>query len=139
MVGEVSYRVKGNQMMIAGPLEMLGVAHCDYMNFHFKWVDSDSKMTTMEQFYTQGDVAPLGRLNYVFNTVMPGSVPPEEEETQPETAEDTVITPVETAPESDGETTVPAKKGCGSSLSAAAAVLTATAAAVVVSKKKENE
>ena len=82
MIGEVSYRVKGNQMMISVPLEMLGVAHCDYMNLHFKWVDSDSKMTTMEQFYTEGDVAPLGRLNYVFNAVMPGSTPPAEEETE---------------------------------------------------------
>ena len=112
------------------------------MNLHFKWVDSDSKMTTMEQFYTEGDVAPLGRLNYVFNTVMPGSVPPEEVETQPETetAEDIATTPAETAPETDGETETEApKKGCGSSLLASAAVLTATAAAVVVSKKKENE
>ena len=142
VIGEVSYRVKGNQMMIAVPLELLDVEHCDYMNFHFKWVDSDSKMTTMEQFYTEGDVAPLGRLNYIFNTVMPGSVPPEEVETQPETetAEDIATTPAETAPETDGETETEApKKGCGSSLSAAAAVLTATAAAVVVSKKKENE
>ena len=142
VVDQVPYRVKGNQMMIAVPLELLGVQHPDYMNLHFKWVDSDSKMTTMEQFYTEGDVAPLGRLNYIFNTVMPGSVPPEEVETQPETetAEDIATTPAETAPETDGETATEApKKGCGSSLSAAAAVLTATAAAVVVSKKKENE
>ena len=140
VVDQVPYRVKGNQMMIAVPLELLGVQHCDYMNFHFKWVDSDSKMTTMEQFYTEGDVAPLGRLNYVFNTVMPGSVPPEEAETQPETetAEDMVTAPDETAPESDGEATEPVKKGCGSSLLAPAAILTAAAAAVV-SKKKENE
>jgi hypothetical protein len=141
VVGEVSYRVKGNRMMIAVPLELLGVEHCDYMNFHFKWVDSDSKMTTMEQFYTEGDVAPLGRLNYIFNTVMPGSVPPEEVETQPETetAEDIATSPAETAPETDGETDAP-KKGCGSSLLTSAAVLAATAAAAVaVSKKKENE
>jgi hypothetical protein len=104
-------------------------------------VDSDSKMTTMEQFYTEGDVAPLGRLNYIFNTVMPGSVPPEEVETQPETetAEDIATSPAETAPETDGETDAP-KKGCGSSLLTSAAVLAATAAAAVaVSKKKENE
>jgi hypothetical protein len=138
VVDQVPYRVKGNQMMIAVPLELLGVQHCDYMNFHFKWVDSDSKMTTMEQFYTEGDVAPLGRLNYVFNTVMPGSVPPEEVETDAETAEDIVTTPDGTAPESDGEATEPVKKGCGSSLLAPAAILTAAAAAVV-SKKKENE
>ena len=143
VIGEVSYRVKGNQMMIAVPLEMLGVEHPDYMNLHFKWVDSDSKMTTMEQFYTEGDVAPLGRLNYIFNTVMPGSVPPEEDETETETAEDIVTPPVGTTPEDTAESdegdTEPAKKGCGSSLLASAAVLTATAAAVVVSKKKENE
>ena len=144
VIGEVSYRAKGNQMMIAVPLELLGVAHCDYMNFHFKWVDSDSKMTTMEQFYTEGDVAPLGRLNYVFNTVMPGSVPPEEVETDTETAEDIVTTPDgtspdETAAESDGESTEPDKKGCGSSLLSSAAIITAAAAAAGVSKKKENE
>ena len=144
VVGEVSYRVKGNQMMIAVPLELLGVQHCDYMNFNFKWVDSDSKMTAMEQFYTEGDVAPLGRLNYVFNTVMPGSVPPEEVETDTETAEDIVTTPDGTAPdetatESDGESAEPDKKGCGSSLLSSAAILTAAAAAAVVSKKKENE
>jgi hypothetical protein len=147
-VGEVSYRAKDNEMMIAVPLEMLGVEHCDYMNFHFKWVDSDSKMTTMEQFYTEGDVAPLGRLNYVFNTVMPGSVPPEEVETEAP-AETPAETPTEgdvtegTAPaeSTDGDTETDApKKGCGSSLlTSAAAILAASAAAVAVSKKKENE
>ena len=141
VVGEVSYRAKGNKMMIAVPLEMLGVEHCDYMNFHFKWVDSDSKMTTMEQFYTEGDVAPLGRLNYVFNTVMPGSVPPEEAETdaETETAEDLVTTPAETDRESDGETTKPEKKGCGSSLLSIAAAVTAAASAFALSKKKDDE
>ena len=141
VVGEVSYRVKDNQMMIAVPLELLGVEHCDYMNFHFKWVDSDSRMTTMEQFYTEGDVAPLGRLNYVFNTVMPGSVPPEEAETdaETETAEDLVTTPAETDRESDGETTKPEKKGCGSSLLSIAAAVTAAASAFALSKKKDDE
>jgi hypothetical protein len=141
VVGEVSYRVKGNQMMIAVPLEMLGVEHPDYMNLHFKWVDSDSKMTTMEQFYTEGDVAPLGRLNYVFNTVMPGSTPPAEEETEAPTETPTEGDVTEgTAPEenTEGETEAP-KKGCGSSLLTSAAVLAASAAAVAISKKKENE
>ncbi len=121
-IGEVSYRVKGNQMMIAVPLEMLGVAHCDYMNFHFKWVDSDSKLTTMEQFYTEGDVAPLGRLNYVYNTVLPGSVPPSEQETSENT--DTVD-PADTGVETEAgdqtgtgneDPTNKPSKGCGSTL-----------------------
>ena len=144
VIGEVSYRAKGNQMMIAVPLELLGVTHCDYMNFNFKWVDSDSRITTMEQFYTEGDVAPLGRLNYVFNTVMPGTTPPAEEETGTPTESVGDVTEG-TAPEdttasdvSSESETQPGKKGCGASLSAAA-VLTAAAAAVCLSKKKENE
>ena len=101
-------------------------------------------LSTMEQFYTEGDVAPLGRLNYIFNTVMPGSVPPEEVETQPETEAPTEGDVTEgPAPEesTNGETETDApKKGCGSSLLTSAAVLAATAAAAVaVSKKKENE
>ena len=135
-VGEISYRAKGNQMMIAVPLEMLGVEHCDYMNFNFKWVDSDSKITTMEQFYTEGDVAPLGRMNYVFNTVMPGSTPPAEEETSSESTGD--VTEGTLPSEPDVSTEVPPKKGCGASLSAAA-LLTAAAAGVCLAKKKENE
>jgi hypothetical protein len=114
------------------------------MNLHFKWVDSDSKMTTMEQFYTEGDVAPLGRLNYVFNTVMPGSTPPAEEETEAPTetpTEGDVTEGTAPADSTDGDTETDApKKGCGSSLlTSAAAVLAASAAAVAVSKKKENE
>ena len=117
------------------------MGHCDYMNFNFKWVDSDSRITTMEQFYTEGDVAPLGRMNYVFNTVLPGTTPPAEEETgTPD--ESTGDVTEETAP---GETTGDSasepqtgKKGCGASLSAAA-LLTAAAAGVSLTKKKENE
>ena len=144
VIGEVSYRAKGNQMMIAVPLELLGVEHCDYMNFNFKWVDSDSRITTMEQFYTEGDVAPLGRLNYVFNTVMPGTTPPAEEETETPTESAGDVTegtvPEDTTASDVGSEseTQPEKKGCGASLSAAA-TLTAAAAAVCLSKKKENE
>ena len=70
IVDEISYRAKGNQMMIAVPLEMLGITNPSGIKFDFKWVDSDSKMTTMEQFYTEGDTAPLGRLNYTFQNCL---------------------------------------------------------------------
>ena len=134
VIGDVSYRVKGNQMMIAVPLELLGVEHCDYMNFHFKWVDSDSRMTTMEQFYTEGDVAPLGRLNYVFNTAMPGSTPSEENETEASTA---LGAPPTEAP-TDGETDAP-EKGCGSVIpSLLVPMAIAGGAALTVKRKKED-
>ena len=143
VIGEVSYRVKGNQMMIAVPLELLGVQHCDYMNFHFKWVDSDSKMTTMEQFYTEGDVAPLGRLNYVFNTVMPGSVPPAEDETEVSTNGETgsVTEPATKVPNVTTETETDGKdsKGCSSVLPSLVLPLAAVGgAALTVKRKKED-
>ena len=142
MIGEVSYRVKGNRMMIAVPLEMLGVQHCDYMNFTFKWVDSDSKMTTMEQFYTEGDVAPLGRLNYVFNTVMPGSVPPEEAETEEptETPTETPTDPEETPTEAptNGETEAP-KKGCGSVIPSLLVPMAIMGGAALTLNRKKDE
>jgi len=134
VIGDVSYRVKGNQMMLAVPLELLGVEHCDYMNFHFKWVDSDSRMTTMEQFYTEGDVAPLGRLNYVFNTAMPGSTPSEENETEASTA------PGETPTEAptDGETDAP-EKGCGSVIPSLLVPMALAGGAALTAKRKKED
>ena len=144
VIGEVSYRVKGNRMMISVPLELLGVEHCDYMNFNFKWVDSDSKITTMEQFYTEGDVAPLGRMNYVFNTVMPGSTPPSEEETEAptETAGDVTegTVPEDTTAPAVEDTTAEKSGGCKSvlpSLILPAAVL--SGAALTAKRKRDEE
>jgi hypothetical protein len=112
------------------------------MNFNFKWVDSDSKLTTMEQFYTEGDVAPLGRLNYVFNTVMPGTTPSEETVTESSTEVPTEA-PTETtdvpAETTDAGTETPAKKGCGASLPAVLLPVTAACAATCARKKKEHE
>ncbi|MBE6648774.1 MAG: hypothetical protein E7614_04560 [Ruminococcaceae bacterium] len=65
-VGEVSYRVKDNKMMIAVPLEMLEISDYSKINVSFKWVDSVVKISNMEAFYELGDAAPLGRLNYVY-------------------------------------------------------------------------
>ena len=143
VIGEISYRVKGNQMMIAVPLDMLGVTHCDYMNFHFKWADSDSKITTMEQFYTEGDVAPLGRLNYVFNTSLPGSVPPAENETEVpaetngDVTEETV--PEDTTAHTGEDTTEGTGGGCKSVLPSLILPFAAVgAAALTVKRKKED-
>ena len=137
-VGEVSYRVIGNRMMIAVPLEMLGVTHCDYMNFHFKWVDSTSVVNTMEQFYTEGDIAPLGRMNYIFNTVLPGSVPPPEQETTENTD---AIVPDETVEQTEtigeAQTNEPAK-GCGSSLLSALMPILGLAALPLLKKKERT-
>ncbi|MBO4423579.1 MAG: hypothetical protein J5879_09075 [Clostridia bacterium] len=63
---EISYRVEGNKMMIRVALEDLGISDHTHIAFAFKWVDSDMKITTMEQMYSEGDCAPLGRLCYTF-------------------------------------------------------------------------
>ena len=68
MEGTVSYQVKNNQMMVAVPLYQLGISNYNAVNFEFKVLDAkNSDMTTMESFYTDGDVAPLGRLNYIYH------------------------------------------------------------------------
>ncbi len=53
-------------MMINVPLEALGITDYSQIRFAFKIVDSDTKITTMEQMYSEGDCAPVGRLSYVF-------------------------------------------------------------------------
>ncbi len=67
MADTVSYRVQENKMMISVPLSQLGFTDHNAVNFEFKIVDGASEMATMESFYTDGDAAPLGRLNYVYH------------------------------------------------------------------------
>lgn len=93
IVGEVSYRAKENQMMIAVPQEMLGITNPCGIKFQFKWADSRTEITTMEQFYTDGDAAPLGRLNYTFQNCM-----------DPKTAEQYVPTTDTTAESTEQQT-----------------------------------
>ena len=84
-VGNVNYRVAGNEMMIAVPLSMLGVDDYKEINLEFKWADSDTFYEEIEDFYCDGDVAPLGRLNYVYQNYIPG-VSGVETETETESA-----------------------------------------------------
>ena len=72
-IGKVSYRVEGAEMMISVPLEMLGYADYEKIYLEFKWADADQKVkyTTMEDFYLYGDVAPLGRLNWIYQNYIP--------------------------------------------------------------------
>ena len=73
-VGEISYKKDGNEMMIAVPFSMLGIYDPDEVYIEFKWADADSKKkyNTMEDFYLYGDIAPLGRLNWIYQNYIPG-------------------------------------------------------------------
>ena len=151
VIGEVSYRAKGNQLMIEVPLALLGVEHCDYINFDFKWADSDSKITTMEQFYTEGDAAPLGRMNFSFNTTMPGTTPPAEEpdtteevttETEPDTVVDTLPADIaddtEILPDVSAEETTAAEDGGCASLLTVSALLPVLGLTLCLCRKRKD-
>ena len=70
--GTVSYRVKENEMMIAVPMELIGVEYYNMICMQFKWADSDTLLDSMSDLYIDGDMAPLGRLNYVYQNYIPG-------------------------------------------------------------------
>ncbi len=160
-VGEVSYRVAGNQMMIAVPQEMLGIENYYEVDLEFKWADSKTTYDEMEDFYCDGDVAPLGRLNYVYQNYIEGkSTPPASEtetepvtETEPETPVESDTLP-ETAPDTEHATqTEPVSEtlseaapeteegkdqGCASAVAVAStALLCVLASAAVVLRKKD--
>ena len=140
-VGEISYRVKDNQMMIAGPLELLGIEGYMEINVEFKIADSETVYDEMEDFYCDGDVAPLGRLNYVYQNYIPGvsQITYPEIETEPDTEAPTDAPATEAptdAPATEAPTDAPAteaptesdtvaeKKGCGSALMSSILLLT---------------
>lgn len=72
-LGKVAYRVEGAEMMISVPLRMLGIENYNEIYLEFKWADADKnkKYSTMEDFYLYGDVAPLGRLNWIYQNYIP--------------------------------------------------------------------
>ncbi len=112
-IGEVTYQVSGNKMMIAVPLSMVALDNYKEINIQFKWADSTTTYNEMEDFYIDGDAAPLGRLNYIYQNYIPGesviTYPG-----QPETEASTVIAAdtqpddpmVETDTAGDAETSV---------------------------------
>jgi hypothetical protein len=74
-IGEVCYKIEGSEMMISVPLSMLGIENYKEIYLEFKWADADkdTKYTTMEDFYLYGDVAPLGRLNWIYQNYIPSA------------------------------------------------------------------
>ncbi len=64
-VGSVSMKIEGNKMMVAVPRSAIGVAG-NLFHLEFKWADN-YKDNDIFSFYTDGDAAPYGRLNYVYS------------------------------------------------------------------------
>jgi hypothetical protein len=62
---EVQYRVKGNELMIAVPRQVLGLSEGP-ASFEFKWADNIGQVNTIDDFTLNGDAAPPGRFNYLY-------------------------------------------------------------------------
>ena len=144
-VGEVSYRVKDNEMMIAVPLSMLGIEDYRAIDVEFKWADSDTIYDEMEDFYCDGDVAPLGRLNFIYQNHIPGvtvlepetTAPETEAPTEPVTDEPATEAPADTTGETESETAPALPAGCASSVSIAAFALVALMGTALLRKRED--
>ncbi len=64
-VADLTYTVEGNVLKIVVPRAALGLDH-DNFTLWFKAADSTEAYICIEDFYDKGDVAPLGRLNFVY-------------------------------------------------------------------------
>lgn len=73
-VGEIQYRVKGNELMISVPRKALGLAPGP-VEFEFKWGDNWQKDNSIDEFTINGDAAPPGRFNYLYTTKYPLNLP----------------------------------------------------------------
>lgn len=61
--GKAAYSMAGNKMQLSIPLSTLGLE--DSFKIEFKWADNYSE-DDIYSFYTKGDAAPYGRLNYTY-------------------------------------------------------------------------
>ena len=64
--GEATYVVKGQAMELAIPRSVLGLDNGKPFELEFKWADNSQADGDIYDFYLSGDVAPLGRFNYLY-------------------------------------------------------------------------
>ena len=131
--GECEYTVSGNVMQIKVKRTDIGLTEADF-TVNFKVTDGVVLEGDIMNFYTTGDVAPLGRFKYSY-VVKGGSTPAPGADTGAGTQDNGDA-------QTDGTATDPGKKsntGLIIGISAAAvAVIAAAAAAVVIIKKKKK-
>lgn len=63
---QLKYKWEGCELMVEIPKKLVGLSPDSDFRIEFKWADSATEITRMEDFYTKGDAAPIGRLNYLF-------------------------------------------------------------------------
>ena len=70
-VGEAEIRFEGNKLMLRVAKSLLGAEPGPDAPLQFKWADNYTDGDIMS-FYTRGDAAPYGRLNFVYNGIADG-------------------------------------------------------------------
>lgn len=66
IISDLAYKCEGSEFMVSVPKEKIGLSGKDCFEIEFKWADGKTRFVTAEDFYTKGDCAPIGRLNFVF-------------------------------------------------------------------------
>ncbi len=67
-IARVPMEIKGNTLTVTLPLSILNIntAESETFEFWFKAADSTKEYEKVDQFYEDGDCAPLGRLAYIY-------------------------------------------------------------------------
>ena len=65
-VCSIPMSVEGGTVTLTLPRRALGIADGAAASLSFKWADQAGDCPTVEDFYTQGDTAPYGRLSYRY-------------------------------------------------------------------------
>ncbi|MDP4276074.1 MAG: T9SS type A sorting domain-containing protein [Bacteroidota bacterium] len=65
--GSADYVINGKTLVIKVKRSLLGLTGSAPINFEFKWSDNMQEDGNIMDFYVNGDVAPGGRFNYVYN------------------------------------------------------------------------
>lgn len=65
-VGESKFVVIDNVLVFSIPRTLLSLSH-EKLNFEFKWNDNMQDEGNIMDFYMNGDTAPGGRFNYIYN------------------------------------------------------------------------
>ena len=73
-VGTAEYKLENNQLQMAISLDLLGLA-VDNISLQFKWADNYQGEDDIFSFYLNGDSAPYGRMNYVYNNAGTADMP----------------------------------------------------------------
>jgi len=63
----VNVKNEANKLMYSFPIEVISGQN-KVLNFEFKWSDNMQQEDPMD-WYLNGDVAPEGRLNYIYQTM----------------------------------------------------------------------